>query len=357
MNWRGWVLGTSIAFACMHYASAGETSDVGAASKAIDARKYDDAVRLATRGLQGNGLSANDRTKLLAIRGSALVEEARAADAEKDFTMAMALAPDREARGSVIGVVTNAYIGYGKRLFADGRLELAAESFAAAENYSPDDEEAFNWEIVALVAGNQFDKAIDACDRFVAENPTSTYPYREKAFVEEVKSDFADAFLDYTTALRIDPKSLGALAGRGRLYVLTKQFELARHDLEAANSLAPDDVSGVMWLHILHIKTNRDDAAWLRESMTKLSETEWPAPALDYFLGKKTGKQIVDIALHSHDTIYFRQMCDAWFYLGEDALRHGDKGSAREFFQRTVKSCTAEDFEWDAAASELRELR
>lgn len=354
MNWRGLVAGAALVLVCVSRALADVSADIDAASKATDAEKYDEAIGLTTHDLAGNHLQPEERANFLAIRGKALVRKNQFADAERDFADALRIAPDRDARKTVIGAAAGAYAGLAHTLYDAEKWDDAAANFAIAANYDPGDEDNWLWQARAHVASTEFDKAIEESNRLIAIDNTASNAYLLKASAEELKFDYDDALIDYGTAIRIDPRHLGALAWRGRLYVMLGQYDLARQDLDAALSVAPDDVSAVMWMHILHMKTKEDDAAWLKRTFAKLDANEWPAPALAYFLGKKTGDQIVDIALHGKKTIHDHQRCDAWFYLGENALRQGDKNKADALFQRTVKGCTAEDFEWDAAAAELR---
>lgn len=356
MNWRSLMVGTALALACVPYALADASADIDAASNANNVKKYDTAIGLATRDLAYKHLRPDERATLLAIRGAALVGKKQFADAERDFGDALRIAPDRDARKTIISDAAGAYSGLAHALYDAERWDEAAANFAMAANYDPGDEDNWLWQAHAHLASTEFDKAIEECSRLVAIDNTASKAYALKASAEELKFDYDDALLDYGAAIRIDPQYLGALAWRGRLYVMLGQYDLARRDLDAALSIEPDDVSAVMWMHVLHMKTKEDDAVWLKKTFAKLDPNEWPAPALAYFLGKKTDDQIVDIALHSKKTIHDHQRCDAWFYLGEDALRQGDKDKADALFRRTVKSCTAEDFEWDAAAAELARM-
>ena len=356
MIWLGLAMGAALALICASPVLADASDDIDTAAKAFETERPDEALALATRDLADSNLRPEERATFLAIRGAVLVGKGRLSDAERDFGDALRIAPDRDARKTVIDYANGAYSGLGSKLFDAEKWDDAAASYAIAANYDPSDEDDWLWQARAHLANIEFDKAIAECNRLIAIDNTAAKAYLLKASVEELKFDYDGALLDYGTAIRIDPKYTGALVWRGRLHVMRGQFELGRRDLAAALSIEPDDITAVLWTHILHMKTNQDDMAWLGKAYGRLSADRWPAPALAYFLRRKTGDQLVDTALHSKNTIRDHQKCDGWFYLGEDALRKDDKDKARALFQRTVKGCTAEDFEWDAAAAELARM-
>ena len=143
---------------------------------------------------------------------------------------------------------------------------------------------------------------------------------------------------------------------RGRAYAVLGNYPAAARDLERTIALNPHDASSLLWLHIVHMRTGKDDAGWLKQKVMGHDLHKWPGLALSYFLSRTSAKDLVTFAQTSPDTARQEQRCDAWFYLGEEALAHGDRKGARDLFRQAVTGCDAVDFEWAPAKVELLRL-
>jgi lipoprotein NlpI len=243
----------------------------------------------------------------------------------------------------------------GNALLKTQDWDLAAESFSNALARDPRDKAAYVGRGLAEVANTDTDAAIADYDRALALGPAADI-YRHRGEAKEENLDFDGAIADYGAAIRLDANYADAVGLRGRSLAVLGRYDPAARDLERATALSPNDAAIVLWLHIVHLRTHRDDRAWFGARVAHLNLNRWPGPALAYFAGQIPADDMTSIALKSVATARWHQRCDGWFYLGEEAAARGDTAKARELFRQTVTHCNAVDYEWDAAHIELKRL-
>ena len=84
--------------------------------------------------------------------------------------------------------------------------------------------------------------------------------------------------------------------------------------------------------------------------------TAWPAPVIRMFLGQMTPAAVLAAADDPDATKKKGQVCEANFYSGEWALRHGAKDEAARLFRLAASDCPKDFNEWSAANAELKAL-
>ena len=79
----------------------------------------------------------------------------------------------------------------------------------------------------------------------------------------------------------------------------------------------------------------------------------WPGPVVDFFHGAIDAATLLEAAKKSQETQNLSQVCEATFYMGEDALlrQHGD---FLGLFRQAVKDCPINFHEYEGAVAELR---
>lgn len=150
-------------------------------------------------------------------------------------------------------------------LFAQGRYEEAARSYAALLAYSPEDGALHASLAGALGALGRYDEALDHLTRALALDPLSAEAWHNRAVVRERLGDSAAATSDYREALRYNPgyapsrealARLGAppdltplspsqeraraIAARGATAAKSGDYEGAMRLLDEAEAAAPD---------------------------------------------------------------------------------------------------------------------
>jgi len=331
----------AIVFAFSMGARAG-TPDFAAALAAERRDDADGALAAATKALATPGLSPRDAAMLHGIRAFALL--VRGEDALGD----MRAAPEQKA------FFAHGYASRGNRLLAAQSWDEAAASYSKALGFDPKRKSAFVGRGIAELANTDADAALADFDRALALGATSDI-YRHRGEAREQALDFEGAAADYSAALRLDPLA-DAWGLRGRVEAVLGRTGMARGDLEHAIAIRPRSTIDYVWLHIVHLRQKIDDRAWLAGAAMRLDLGEWPGPAFAYYAGQIPADDMTQIALKSASTAKWHQRCDGWFYLGEEAAARGDEAHARELFRKTVSSCNALDYEWDAAKLELKRL-
>ena len=114
----------------------------------------------------------------------------------------------------------------------------------------------------------------------------------------------------------------------------------------------------LLLLHIARARAGRDDSTEMSRAVDVAGQTEWPAPILAFCLGRIDRRQLFDAADDgpSHE-VRERQRCEAKFYAGEEALRHGDQADAKTFFKGAWDDCPSHFNEAETAGAELGRLR
>jgi len=337
-------------------AHARSPSTIDTIQQAKERGDYAVIEKLATVALGTRRLGANDRATLLGQRGYALILEGRSSDGERDIVQALDTAPDKEVRAVIFDEARDAYYGSGNQYVEQGRYDLAIARYTAGMNYTSDEGELYSERAYAYFRARDFDRAIADYQRYIdaVDNASNAIVGIGNAY--EAKLDFGHAMAGYNVGIAEDSSNETLLGYRGRAYAVLGNYAAAARDLGRTIALNPQDASSLVWLHIVHMRTGKEDARWLKQKAVSQDLHKWPGVVLSYFLRRTSAKDLVTFAQTDPNTARDEQRCDAWFYLGEEALARGDRPAARDLLRKTVTGCDAVDYEWAPAAVELRRL-
>ena len=238
------------------------------------------------------------------------------------------------------------------------------------------------------LAKKDFTGALADADRVLATRPDAPLAWEMRATANVAKPDFDAARGDVDKALRFAPKSPASLRLRGILRNNSGDTAGALADYQAAHALAarPEDPFIIGSTQFL-LRQFADAAAtmarrappapdgtywrlWRYMALARIGGIErasgslgpgtppgagvpWPGPVVDFFLGTIDGAALVDIAKRSQAARDLSQVCEAHFYMAEDALlrQHGD---AIALFRQAVAECPKNFHEYEGATAELR---
>lgn len=172
-----------------------------AVNKFTSSGQYDKAVELATLSLE----KYPESYALMVNRGAILLEQKQVERALKDFEEALKFAPE-EAKWTVVSQKARCQVGLGQRAAAEKTFAEAAKLMKK----SP--------EVVPVFAEQLW--------RLRADNLADDLRYKE-------------AVVCYTETLKVDPKSLKALAGRALAYSELKDEKNFKADLAVMEKLQP----------------------------------------------------------------------------------------------------------------------
>ncbi len=270
---------------------------------------------------------------------------------------------------------------------ADG---LSPAGLEAAVRAAPDDIGLMMAHAELALAKKDWAAGLADVDRVLAKRPEAPLAWEMRATLDVAKPDFEAARADVAHALRIDPKSAVSLRLRGILrnnagdaagaladyqaahatqpraedpFVIgSTQFLLHQYD-DAAASLAhraPPTPEGIYWrlwryMALARVTGVERASGALGPGTPPGQLVAWPGPVVDFFHGSIDSGVLLAFAKKSQEAQDLSQVCEAHFYMAEDALlrQHGD---AVGLFRMTLQECPANFHEYEGAAAELRAM-
>ena len=272
------------------------------------------------------------------------------------------------------------------------RLKLANQltpaGIEAAAKAAPDDVGLAMTHAELSIAKKDFAGALADVDRVLAKRPDAPLAWEMRGTANVASPDFAAARADVDHALRLDPKAPVTLRLRGILRNNTGDYAGALADYQLARTLAPRPDDPFVIGSTQFLQHQFGDAAatlatrtppapdgtywrlWRYMALARLTGVErasgslgpgtppgggvpWPGPVVDFFHGTIDAATLLEAAKKSQEAQDLSQVCEATFYLGEDALmrQHGDFFG---LFRQAVKECPINFHEYEGAVAELK---
>jgi tetratricopeptide (TPR) repeat protein len=297
---------------------------------------YDDAIRLKP-----------DFTVAFYNRGRAYYGKRDYERALADLSRAIELDPNYAPAFNNRGLVYNAKRDY----------EPAIQDYSQAIRLSPKYTTAFNNRGNAYRSLRNYDLAIHDYNEAIRLNPNYSLAFNNRARAYGEKREYARALADYETATRIDPKSTRHRSIGATLLYLGRLEESAGA-MERAVKAAPQDMYAMLWRYIALAKGNKTELASreLSENAVMLAKSRWPAPVIDYYLGRIDEKKMYAAAHEPDSKKATAQLCEANFYAGQAKLFKNDRSEAIPLLRAAEKDCPPTFYESHGASAELRRL-
>ena len=266
--------------------------------------------------------------------------------------------------------------------------QLTPAGIEAAARTAPDDLGLAMLHAELLLSKKDFDAALATLARVVAKRPDATLAWEMRATANVARPDFDAARGDVEHALRLEPKSPATLRLRGILrnnsgdyagaladyqaahaiaarpedpFVIGSTQFLQHHFVDAAASLArrappaPDGTYWRLWRYMALARIDGIERASgsLGPGTAPGTGSPWPGAVVDFFHASIDAATLLDAAKRAQAARDLSQVCEAHFYLAEDALlrQHGD---AYGLFRQAVQACPKNFHEYEGAVAELR---
>lgn len=237
----------------------------------------------------------------------------------------------------------------------------------------------------------KFDDAIADASHVIALRPGAAAAWELRATARFAKNEIAPATSDVSRALELDPKAADALRLRSSLVTLGGDYAGALADLERARRLqpraqdpfmiggtqfldrqfeasaasmavptppAPDGLYWLLWRYLALARRGGLEPA--RGSLGPGSPpgvpVPWPSPVIDFYLGRIDGAALLDAARTAQTASDQSQVCEAHFYLGEDALLRFRRDDAQALFRTALAECPQNFHEYAGAQAELKAM-
>jgi len=267
---------------------------------------------------------------------------------------------------------------------------LTPAGIEEAAKAAPDDVGLAMTHAELAMAKRDFAAAVADVDRVIARRPDAPLAWEMRATANVARPDFAAARTDVEHALRLEPRSPVALRLRGILHNNSGDYARALQDYEAAHALAPRLEDPFVIGSTLFLQRRFGDAAamlatrtpaapdgtywrlWRYMALARVTGVErasgalgpgtppgagvpWPGPVVDFLHGSIDAPTLLEIARKSQEAHDQSQVCEAHFYMAEDALlrQHGDAGA---LFGQAAKECPPNFHEYEGAVAELKSV-
>jgi len=243
-------------------------------------------------------------------RGNARMAKGDGSHALADYNQAIALKADFGPAYRNRGIV--------KRNGGDVDGAIADETQAL--QYDSDDAEALALRGGMLLGKGDFDRAIADFDAVVRLRPIVADAYNNRGAAYTQKGDLSRALADYDRALAIAPDQPGGNNNRGVIRFVLGRFGAAADDFERAAKVTPRNPYPVLWRYLSVARAGNLSTAELQNAAKALPPNVWPAPVVDFYLGKINAEALRTAAGQGDPKARTGQQCEAEFYLGEFLL-------------------------------------
>ena len=258
----------------------------------------------------------------------------------------------------------------------------------AAAKAAPDDLGLAMLHAELALAKKDYAASLADIDRVLAKRPTATMVWEMRGTVDAARPNFDAARGDAEHALRLDPKSASSLRLRAIVRNNAGDYAGALADYEAARAIAPRPDDPFVIGSTQFLQRQFGDAAttlarrapptpdgtywtlWRYMALARLTGIErasgalgpgaapgqavaWPVPVIDFFHGTLDAAALLDFAKKSQDARDLSQVCEAHFYMAEDALMR-QRGDAIPLLRQAAAECPQNFHEYEGAVAELR---
>jgi lipoprotein NlpI len=191
-------------------------------------------------------------------------------------------------------------------------------------------------------------------ERALRLDPESPVTLRLRGILRNNTGDYAGALADYEAAHAIAPRPDDPFV-IGSTQFLQHQFGTAAATLATRTPPAPDGTYWRLWRYMALARLTGIERAngSLGPGTPPGAGAPWPGPVVDFFHGTIDAATLLEAARKSQEAQDLSQVCEATFYMGEDALlrQHGDFFG---LFRQAVKDCPINFHEYEGAVAELR---
>jgi tetratricopeptide (TPR) repeat protein len=269
--------------------------------------------------------------------------------------------------------------------------DRAIEDYDQAIRLNPNNSDSFYRRGLTYFEKNDYDRAIQDLDQTLKLNPDSVAALQKRGWAYENKNDYDQAIRDYDRAIGLQSTYGPAFIRRAKAYEAKRQYEQALADYEAATQadprLASERAKGFVFFYLgrmtqsaemfeKHMKSDPDDtwvilfrylveakignalaaARDLEVDAGKLKERRWPAPIIDFHLGRIDEKAMFAAANDSDPKMKNEKTCAANFHAGESRLFRAQVSAAIPLLRAAEKDCPSNFYESHGASTELKRL-
>jgi lipoprotein NlpI len=335
------------------------------------------ALPHCTALVESRRLSQEDLASAFIFRGVAYTNKGDFDRAIQDFDQAIRLQPNRADAFNSMGMAIDYKRDYDRAIknydeairlkpdYADafnnrglvyeekGDSDRAIQDFDQAIRLRPAYAEALDNRAGIYLFKGDYDRAIQDYGQAIKAEPNNAGNFNDRGIAFNGKKDYQRALQDLDQAVEMKPRDASILGNRGVTNFFLGQFKAAEDDLALSVRLMPTDPTSLIWLYVASSKSGENAVPELRKNSAVLKSTGWPLPVIQMYLHVNTSSDVL-VAAKGNDAIRNKkQLCQAYFFLGEDALFHGNLTEAKKLFQEAIATRAMDAFEFMGASAEL----
>jgi tetratricopeptide (TPR) repeat protein len=329
-------------------------------------RDYDRAIQDFSDAIRLNpnlALSHYERGNAFAGRGQVNDNRDDYQHAVEDFNQAI-----QEYNDAIRLNPRYAYAYYGRGLAEDGLgiegddksdYDRAIQDLSEAIRLRPDEAGVYEYRGMVYNQEGDYDRAIQDLSEAIRQAPKRASPYIGRGASYTRKGDYDRAIFDFSEAVDLEPKAYVAFDARGDTYLFQSNSAAAISDFETVIAAGPSSrpaISAAIMLHVAVKREGRDDSLQLQQVAAAADLSKWPGPELKFEMGKMTAGQLMAAATSPGDLRQKWHVCDANYFIGEDALLRHQRAAALTRLMAAHDGCPKWDFGYIAASAELKRL-
>ena len=266
-----------------------------------------------------------------------------------DYTKAIELNPSPDI----------AYNNRGLAKLDQGDLDGAVADFTKAIDLNPQYSDACNNRGHTKRLKGDPDGALADFTKAIDLNPKDALAYANRGQVKHNKGDLEGAIADCTKAIALNPQKRAAYTTRAHARYDRRLWADALADFRKICDLDPDDKDYAViriWLVRAHLGERDAATRELAEILKGRKADDWPGKILRFLVGDLSEAGFLKEAGSADAKTDREQKCEAYFYVGARRLLDGDKGKAKEHFQKCLDMGVKTFTEYRSAAAELQEI-
>ena len=313
----------------------------------VERNDFDLAIDHCTAAIQSGELSDQDLAIVFNNRGFAYYNKKNYDHAIEDYDRATRLNPND----------SDPFYRRGLAYFEKNEYNRAIQDFDEALKLKPDSVAALQKRGLAYEAKRDYDQAIRDYDRAINLQPDYGAAFVRRANAHQEKRQYERALADYEAATQVDPK-LASERSKGFLLFYLGRMTQSAEMFEKHMKSDPDDAWVILFRYLVEAKIGNALAAArdLEVDAAKLKERRWPAPIIDFHLGRIDEKAMFAAANDSDPKMKNEKTCAANFHAGESRLFRAQVSAAIPLLRAAEKDCPSHFYESHGASTELKRL-
>ena len=256
---------------------------------------------------------------------------------------------------------SNDYLGNCAAEAEGSHFDLAIDVCTAAiqsEQLSDEDlAVTFNNRGLAYYKKKHYDRAIQDYDRAIRLQPNYGAALKSRADAYQEKREYERALADYEAATQID-QNFASERSKGFVFFYLGRMTQSAEMFEKQTKSDPKDIQAILFRYLAEAKIGNTliAAHELKAQAANLKERSWPAPIIDFHLGKIDEKAMFAAADDSDPKTKNEKTCAANFHAGESRLFRAYISGAIPLLRAAAKDCPSELYESHGASTELQRL-